>query len=112
MSLRFDRLSGLNPEHGAFALDLDLALRTDAAVLVPDLAAGARDRHVFVGLDRPDVVVALTDPPIVGLAAWLAARRASSRNMLTKSGSEAHSARIRFNATVFSKPPMPRTRQR
>jgi putative colanic acid biosynthesis glycosyltransferase WcaI len=26
-------------------------------------------------LDRPDVVVALTDPPIVGLAAWLAAKR-------------------------------------
>jgi lipopolysaccharide/colanic/teichoic acid biosynthesis glycosyltransferase/glycosyltransferase involved in cell wall biosynthesis len=26
-------------------------------------------------LDRPDVVVALTDPPIIGLAAWLAARR-------------------------------------
>lgn len=27
-------------------------------------------------LERPDVVVALTDPPIIGLAAWLAARRA------------------------------------
>jgi glycosyltransferase involved in cell wall biosynthesis len=26
-------------------------------------------------LDRPDVVVALTDPPIIGLAAWLASRR-------------------------------------
>jgi colanic acid biosynthesis glycosyl transferase WcaI len=26
-------------------------------------------------LDRPDVIVALTDPPIVGLAAWLAGRR-------------------------------------
>lgn len=26
-------------------------------------------------LDRPDVVVALTDPPIVGLAAWMAAKR-------------------------------------
>ena len=26
-------------------------------------------------LDRPDVVVALTDPPIIGLAAWLAGRR-------------------------------------
>jgi len=26
-------------------------------------------------LDRPDVVVALTDPPIIGLAAWVAARR-------------------------------------
>jgi glycosyltransferase involved in cell wall biosynthesis len=26
-------------------------------------------------LDRPDVVVALTDPPIIGLAAWMAARR-------------------------------------
>ena len=26
-------------------------------------------------LDRPDVVVALTDPPIVGLAAWLAGKR-------------------------------------
>jgi colanic acid biosynthesis glycosyl transferase WcaI len=26
-------------------------------------------------LDRPDVVVALTDPPIIGLAAWLTARR-------------------------------------
>jgi len=26
-------------------------------------------------LDRPDVVVALTDPPVIGLAAWLAARR-------------------------------------
>lgn len=29
-------------------------------------------------LDRPDVVVALTDPPIVGLAAWLAGRRAGA----------------------------------
>lgn len=28
-------------------------------------------------LDRPDVVVALTDPPIIGLAGWLAARRAN-----------------------------------
>lgn len=26
-------------------------------------------------LDRPDIVVALTDPPIIGLAAWMAARR-------------------------------------
>jgi glycosyltransferase involved in cell wall biosynthesis len=26
-------------------------------------------------LDRPDVVVALTDPPIIGLAAWLTGRR-------------------------------------
>jgi glycosyltransferase involved in cell wall biosynthesis len=26
-------------------------------------------------LDRPDVIVAQTDPPIIGLAAWLAARR-------------------------------------
>jgi colanic acid biosynthesis glycosyl transferase WcaI len=26
-------------------------------------------------LDRPDVVVALTDPPIIGVAAWLASRR-------------------------------------
>ncbi len=26
-------------------------------------------------LDRPDVVVALTDPPIIGLAAWLSGRR-------------------------------------
>lgn len=26
-------------------------------------------------LDRPDVVVALTDPPIIGLAGWLASRR-------------------------------------
>ncbi|HXT69793.1 MAG TPA: glycosyltransferase family 4 protein [Vicinamibacterales bacterium] len=26
-------------------------------------------------LDRPDVVVALTDPPIIGLAAWLAGKR-------------------------------------
>ena len=26
-------------------------------------------------LDKPDVVVALTDPPIIGLAAWLAGRR-------------------------------------
>jgi glycosyltransferase involved in cell wall biosynthesis len=26
-------------------------------------------------LERPDVVVALTDPPIIGLAAWMAARR-------------------------------------
>jgi glycosyltransferase involved in cell wall biosynthesis len=29
-----------------------------------------------VRLDPPDVVVALTDPPIIGLAAWLCARRA------------------------------------
>ncbi len=27
-------------------------------------------------VDRPDVVVALTDPPIIGLAGWLAAKRA------------------------------------
>jgi glycosyltransferase involved in cell wall biosynthesis len=27
-------------------------------------------------VDRPDVVVALTDPPIIGLAAWMAAKRA------------------------------------
>jgi glycosyltransferase involved in cell wall biosynthesis len=27
-------------------------------------------------IDRPDVVVALTDPPIIGIAAWLAGRRA------------------------------------
>ena len=26
-------------------------------------------------LDRPDVLVALTDPPIIGLAAWLASKR-------------------------------------
>ena len=26
-------------------------------------------------LDRPDVIVALTDPPIIGLAGWLAAKR-------------------------------------
>ena len=26
-------------------------------------------------LDRPDVVVALTDPPIIGLAAWMAGKR-------------------------------------
>ena len=26
-------------------------------------------------VDRPDVVVALTDPPIIGLAAWMSARR-------------------------------------
>jgi glycosyltransferase involved in cell wall biosynthesis len=26
-------------------------------------------------LDRPDVVVALTDPPIIGVSAWIAARR-------------------------------------
>ena len=26
-------------------------------------------------LDRPDIVVALTDPPIIGLAAWLAGKR-------------------------------------
>lgn len=29
-------------------------------------------------LDRPDVVVALTDPPIIGLAAWLAGKRADA----------------------------------
>jgi colanic acid biosynthesis glycosyl transferase WcaI len=29
-------------------------------------------------LERPDVVVALTDPPIVGLAAWLAGKRAGA----------------------------------
>lgn len=29
-----------------------------------------------VRVSRPDVVVALTDPPIIGLAGWLAARRA------------------------------------
>ena len=34
----------------------------------------------FAGLrlDRPDVVVALTDPPIIGLAAWLASRRSGA----------------------------------
>lgn len=31
-----------------------------------------------LGIDRPDVVVAMTDPPIIGLAAWLAARRAGA----------------------------------
>ena len=30
-------------------------------------------------LDRPDVVIAFTDPPIIGLAAWLAARRAGAK---------------------------------
>lgn len=29
-------------------------------------------------VDRPDVVVALTDPPIIGLAGWLAAKRAKA----------------------------------
>ncbi len=29
-------------------------------------------------LDRPDVVVALTDPPIIGLAAWMAGKRFGS----------------------------------
>ena len=29
-------------------------------------------------LDRPDIVVALTDPPIIGLAAWLAGKRFSA----------------------------------
>lgn len=29
-------------------------------------------------LDRPDVVVALTDPPIIGLAAWLAGKHAGA----------------------------------
>lgn len=29
-------------------------------------------------VDRPDVVVAMTDPPIIGLAAWLAATRAGA----------------------------------
>jgi glycosyltransferase involved in cell wall biosynthesis len=31
--------------------------------------------YAGLGLDHPDVVVALTDPPIIGLAAYLAARR-------------------------------------
>jgi glycosyltransferase involved in cell wall biosynthesis len=35
--------------------------------------------HAGLGLDRPDIVVALTDPPIIGLAALLAARRARAR---------------------------------
>jgi colanic acid biosynthesis glycosyl transferase WcaI len=29
-------------------------------------------------VDRPDVVVAMTDPPIIGLAGWLAAKRAGA----------------------------------
>ncbi len=29
-------------------------------------------------VDRPDVVVAMTDPPIIGLAAWLASKRAGA----------------------------------
>ncbi len=29
-------------------------------------------------VERPDVVVAMTDPPIIGLAAWLAAKRAGA----------------------------------
>jgi len=29
-------------------------------------------------LERPDVVVALTDPPIIGLAAWMSAKRAGA----------------------------------
>jgi glycosyltransferase involved in cell wall biosynthesis len=32
--------------------------------------------YAAMRVDRPDVVVALTDPPIIGLAGWLAARRA------------------------------------
>ena len=31
-----------------------------------------------VRLDRPDVVVCLTDPPIIGLAGWIAARKAGA----------------------------------
>ena len=31
--------------------------------------------YAGVRLDRPDVVVALTDPPIIGLSAWLAGKR-------------------------------------
>ena len=31
-----------------------------------------------VRLDRPDVVVALTDPPVIGIAAWIAGRRAGA----------------------------------
>jgi colanic acid biosynthesis glycosyl transferase WcaI len=34
--------------------------------------------YAAVRLDRPDVVVALTDPPIIGLAAWLAAKRSGA----------------------------------
>lgn len=30
-------------------------------------------------LDRPDVVIALTDPPIIGVAAWMAARRVRAK---------------------------------
>ena len=29
-------------------------------------------------VDRPDVIVAMTDPPIIGLAAWLASKRAGA----------------------------------
>jgi len=29
-------------------------------------------------VDRPDIVVAMTDPPIIGLAAWLASKRAGA----------------------------------
>lgn len=34
-------------------------------------------------LDRPDVVVALTDPPIIGLAGWLASRRSRTRFVMS-----------------------------
>ena len=34
-------------------------------------------------LDRPQVVIALTDPPIIGLAAWLAARRVGAKLVIS-----------------------------
>lgn len=38
---------------------------------------------VGLRLERPDVVVACTDPPIIGLAGWLAARRYNARFVMS-----------------------------
>ena len=45
-----------------------------------------------VRLDRPDVVVALTDPPVIGIAAWIAGRRAgaSARSIGRPGAAEGH----------------------
>lgn len=63
-------------------------LRAGGTTFAPDQFAGRATNYLtyFVSslvaawrVGRPDVVVALTDPPIIGLAAWLASRRARAR---------------------------------
>jgi lipopolysaccharide/colanic/teichoic acid biosynthesis glycosyltransferase len=84
----------LNPLPGLSTAARGIVTREEHAGVTIHRAGGTRfDKRRFAGratnymtyfasacyaglrLDRPDVVVALTDPPIIGLAAWLAGRR-------------------------------------